>query len=98
MCSFALLQTGATVQLSDAASRRPVQEAKATHSTGILMVQTVPCSELTTGLPRTCSTSRHQPKTMPFAFGFSQEARAIVADGHGRGIGVAIGAAHRHDD
>src|SRR5580704_18409523 len=56
--SLALLQTGATVQLSARSSRRPVQEAKATYSTGILMVQTVPCSELTTTLSRTCSTSR----------------------------------------
>ena len=38
----------------------------------------------------------HQPKSVPLAFGLRQEARAVVADRHGRDI--AGGMAHRHDN
>src|ERR1700686_3679427 len=38
----------------------------------------------------------HQPKSVPLAFGFCQEARAVVADRHGRD--TAGGMAHRHED
>jgi hypothetical protein len=40
--------------------------------------------------------SSHQPESMALVFGFGQETRAVIADGHGRDI--AVGAARRHGD